>query len=264
MSRPLVPLARPVMVSGVELHFPVHLSFRSFAALFLAVPRHVVAPLLAAPLRPVPGGRRGGSLVVSWAAWDRSPVGAFNEVTLWAPTYVGRGSPLPGLAVLLHGRAGHTDVVGDLGYAPLWSLVDREEAALLRRELWHVPVRTTTVRIRSEGDRHLAQVQHGGDTILRLHTDVPATRSRPGRIALPVRGRHEGKGWSDHGDLHADAVVRRWRRAGRVEIYAGGPIVEFAVMLGASDTEPLRATAFASLLATDGAVRFAGPRPSDA
>lgn len=264
MSRPLVPLARPLVVSGRELHFPVNLSFRAFAALFLAVPRHVVAPLLAAPLRPVPGGRRGGSLVVSWAAWDRSAVGAFNEVTLWAPTYVGRGSPVPGLAVLLHGRAGRTDVVGDLGYTPLWSLVDREEAALMRRELWHIPVRTTTVRIRSEGEHHLAQVQHGGDTIVRAHTDVVMSRSRPGRIAFPVRGRHDGNDWSDQGDLHADALMRRWRRAGSTEIYAGGPIVEFAVMLGASDIEPLRATAFASLLATDGAVRFAGPRPSDA
>ena len=263
MSRPLVPLARPLVVSGLELHFPVQLSFRSFAALFVPVPRHVVAPLLPAPLRPVPGGRRGGSLVVNWVAWERTPVGPFDEVTLWAPIYVGRGSPLPGLAVLLHGRAGRTDVVGDLAYTPLWSLVDREEAAVFRRELWHVPARATSVRIRSDGDRHLAQVQHGGDTILRAQTGAAGMRLRTGRIALPVRGRHEGVGWSDHGDLHADAVVRRWRRAGTAEVYAGGPIVEFAVMLGASDTEPLRARAFASLVATDGAVRFAGPRPAD-
>lgn len=263
MSRPLVPLARPLVVSGLELRFPVHHRFAWFDAIALPAPRSTVAALLHPPFRPVPAPWRGGSLLFAAAAWESSPVGPFTEVMLLAPSYHGRGSPIPGLATLLHGRLGRTDIVGDYGYTPVWSLVDRDEAAPMRRDLWHVPVRHATIRAHDTGRGRRIEVSGNDGPILEIDSCPPPTRDRASGITMPIHAVHDGEDWSDHVDLHADQVVQRWRDAGRVRLHARGPLGEFAVMLGATDDRPFAARGFAALRASAGDVRLAGPRTAD-
>lgn len=263
MSRPLVPLARPLVVSGQELRFPVQLRFRSFDAVALAAPRPAVAPLLAGRYRPVPAGWRGGSLFLAAAEWETSPVGPFHEVMLLAPSYRGRGSPIPGLATFLHGRLGRTDAVGEYGYTPLWSLVDREEAAFLRRDLWHVPVRFADIDLQDHEDGRVIRVTERGVDVATIHGATASSRSRATGVLMPIHGWHDGVEWSDHLDLHANDVTQRWRGAGSASVYARGPLAEFAVMFGATDRTPFETSAFAALRAVDGVLRSAGPRPAD-
>lgn len=264
VTRSLPPLTQQLDLDGHTVSFPLAMSAASRAAVLCGVPRRAMLDLVGGPpFRIVPIGPRVAGLYIAHTAWTDSPVGPFQEVSLQVPVYLGTGSPVPGLAPVLHGLLDRTDLVGEFGYLPVMSLVDTAAAVGFRRDLWSIPVHHVQLRSLSSGSASVAQVEHGGDPVLRLSVDAgghtPAPRRR---TSMGTYGWRDGVPWQDLGRVTAGGSVRRYRfGAGHVAIFGSGPLLDLAYRLGATTSDGFVRRALISDLSGEGTIRWAGPRP---
>ncbi len=266
MNRSLAPLTRKRRLGGTEVSFPLTLAWTTSASVFVPVPRRAVAAMVGTPrLRPVPILPGSGGLLLRHTRWADTPVGPFSEVAVFALVYHGHGSPVPGLAPLLHGLLDRTQVVGDFGFVPVLSFVDEADAAAFRTDLWHVPAHLAPIREGRTGRGTVVQVDHHGDPLVRLAvTATSVTGTTDSHAVLPVFGHDAGVVWCDVGDETFDRVSRRVGvRAGHVGIYRLGPLATLAERIGATAAEGFERRGLVTDVTASGRVRWKGPRPID-
>lgn len=264
MNRVLPPLTRKRRLGPTDVSFPLTMRSETSVAVLIAAPRRAVAAALATPrLRPVPLAPRQGGLVLSYASWTETPVGPYAEVTVLALAYHGVGSPVPGLAPLLHGAVDRSRLVGDYGYVPVVTLVDAPDAASFRRDLWHVPAAIAPIRSRHSEHRTVVQAEHDGHPLLRLAVDHPPRHGTArAEVTLPLFGTHEGTVWCDVGGASFERFHRRVRLGnGQAGLYALGPLEGLGSLLGASPDDGFVRRVIASEIGGEGRIRWAGPRP---
>lgn len=261
MRRSLPPLTRPTVLGGTEVTFPLTIESSATAGVLFPLPRRVVLRELAGdPLRPVPVvPGRAGALAV-FTRWERTPVGPFREIALYVLAYRGPGSPVPGLAPLLHGLLGRSALVGDLGYVPIRTLVDRDEGAAFRRDLWGVDAHRVSILAREYAGETIAQADDGAGPLLRLSITSGRAHSNGLRIRVPLYGQRDGTLWHDIAEARYETTSRRYRwGCGTITLYPRGPLEDLSADVGASSD--LRRRVLAGATGRRGTVRFAGPRP---
>lgn len=264
VPRPLAPLTSQLELAGTTVSFPLEMRAATRTAVLFSVPRRLSETLLGdGPLRPVPTGPRAMAMYAAYTTWVDTPVGPFREVSLMVPVYHGTGSPVPGLAPVLHGLLDRTDVVGAFGFMPILSLVDGDQAAAFRGQIWSVPAHRANLRSREEGSSTVVQVEHAGDPVLRMSVDggsrAPAQRLS---VTMPIYGiRADGQAWHDRGTVRVGTSSRRYRiGAGHISIFGAGPLLDLAFALGVTTSGGFSRRARISDRSTDGVVRWAGPR----
>lgn len=237
------------------------MGFVSSATALVPAPRRAVLELIGPePLRPVPLAPRQVGLFVSHHSWSETPVGPFEEVVVAALVYRGRGSPIPGLAPLLHATLGTSDAVGEFGIAPLQVIVDRPGAADLRRDLWQVPTAIERIRTARTEDTATIQVEHRDDACLRLVVAARPSRRDTVTTSLPLYavGTAEDP-WQDLVQHTASGHRRRLRPGGgHVALYPVADLTRLVGPLGGSGA--FRRSTYGGELTGPGVARYAGPR----
>lgn len=266
MNRSLAPLTRKSRLGPAEVSFPLTLRSEASASALVPAPRRAVTALLGTSrLRPVPLAPRQGGLLLRYTRWTESPVGPFAEVTVFGLAYLGIGSPVPGLAPLVHTLFDRSTVVGDYGLVPVCSLVDTDDAAAFLGALWHVPAHVAPIRSGGSGRTAAVQVEHHGDPLVRLSVRRHrGTATTTDDVTVPLFGHHDGVSWCDVGAATIERPTRRFRAAGgHVALYGLGPLAELAFTLGATSSGGFDRRAVATSVCRGGRVRWAGPRPLD-
>lgn len=266
MNRALTPLTRTLDLGSHTVSFPLTMRSAANAAALIAVPRRGAATLLGGePLRPVPTGPRQAGMMVVHTAWTDTPAGSFDEFTVLVLAYLGMGSPVPGLATLLHAVTDRSRVVGDYGFVPVACLVDGEEAAAFRRDLWGIPAAVVSIRRKLDGPTATIQADHGGQPVVRMtiHRRAPI-RSHTADTTVPLFGHRDGGLWCDVGATSMDQVARRLRPGGgTVAMFDVGPMAAVAREAGVAPGSGASRRSLATALSGAGRVRWQGPRPLD-